>query len=404
MSAPSAEGAVSAGRVERPVDLAEARDLMQDTAGSLLFRGAGTKQQWGGRVDDPDVVVDTTAMSGVLTYNPADLTASVLAGTPLAELQDHVAEHGQWLAVDPPSAEQGATIGGLLAAGDSGPARLRYGGIRDLVIGTTLVLSDGAVARAGGHVIKNVAGYDLTKVMNGSLGALGLVAEVVVRLHPRSSTTRTVTAQADADAATAVTLALAAGPLEPTAIDWLSAGPDAPGRLLVRSDGAGGPVGTSCDQVVRVLAEHGLEGRVLDAEEAAEAWRAHHDGVRAGEEDTVMRVSGRPSELAGLDAVLQARAEGAGVTARVLSRTGVGLHTVHLRGGGAPAHAEVVRAVREHAGPLGSAVLLQERPRSLDEHVDALGPPPSSVALLRRVKEQLDPDARCAPGRFAGWF
>ena len=140
MSAPSAEGAVSTGRVERPTGLAEAQALVQDTAGSLLFRGAGTKQQWGGRVVDPDVVVDTTAMSGVLTYNPADLTASVLAGTPLVELQDHVAEHGQWLAVDPPTAQAGATIGGLLAAGDSGPARQRYGGIRDLVIGTTLVL------------------------------------------------------------------------------------------------------------------------------------------------------------------------------------------------------------------------------------------------------------------------
>ena len=171
--------------VEQPRTLAQAADLLRDSTGSVLVRGSGTKGDWAGRVVDPELILDTTELRGVLTHNPADMTASVRAGTPLNELQHLLARSGEWLALDPPTAGRGATVGGLLAAGDSGPSRLRYGGLRDLGIGVTLVLADGQVARSGGHVIKNVAGYDLAKLANGSLGSLALVAEVVVRLHPR---------------------------------------------------------------------------------------------------------------------------------------------------------------------------------------------------------------------------
>ncbi|MBC7561255.1 MAG: FAD-binding oxidoreductase, partial [Dermatophilaceae bacterium] len=160
-------GTADPGRVERPATTGEAAQLLGETAGSVLFRGGGTKLDWAGRVRDPDLVVDTTRLRGMLTHNPADLTASVRAGTTLTELQEHLAGDGQWLALDPPTAGRGATVGGLLAAGDSGPSRLRYGALRDLVIGVTLVLADGTVARSGGHVIKNVAGYDLAKLVHG---------------------------------------------------------------------------------------------------------------------------------------------------------------------------------------------------------------------------------------------
>lgn len=124
--------------VQRPGTVAEAAQLLRDSTGSVLVRGGGTKLGWAGRVSDPDLLLDTTDLAGVLTHNPGDMTASVRAGTTLDTLQDHLAESGQWLALDPPSAANGATLGGLLAAGDSGPSRLRYGGLRDLVIGVTL--------------------------------------------------------------------------------------------------------------------------------------------------------------------------------------------------------------------------------------------------------------------------
>ena len=230
----------TAGGVVRPTTVAEAAQVLSGSTGSVLFRGGATQLDWAGRVPDPDLVVDTTDLSGVLTHNAGDMTASVRAGTTLIALQDQLAGAGQWLALDPPTASAGATVGGLLAAGDSGPSRLRYGGIRDLVIGVTIVLADGTVARSGGHVIKNVAGYDLAKLVHGSLGSLALVAEVVVRLHPLPERSVTFTGDADAAQATAAALALAASPLEPAAVEWASAA-DA-GRLLVRVDGTEAPV------------------------------------------------------------------------------------------------------------------------------------------------------------------
>src|ERR1700736_2962618 len=178
--------------VQRPTSVDEAAGVLRDSRGSVLFRGAGTKISWAGRVQTPYLVRETGALDRLRDHTPADMTASAQAGMPLRALQDMLGEAGQWLALDPATESDGATLGGLLAPGESGPRRLRYGALRDLVIGVTLVLPDGTVARAGGHVIKNVAGYDLTKLMYGSLGTLGLIAEVVVRLHPRPETSSTV--------------------------------------------------------------------------------------------------------------------------------------------------------------------------------------------------------------------
>ncbi len=213
--------AVVAGTVARPDSVAEAADLLRDTRGTLLFRGGGTKMAWAGRPDQPDLLVETTGLNRLLEHNPADMTAVVEAGMPLSTLQDVLGESGQWLALDPATQVDGATIGGLLATGESGPRRLRYGALRDLVIGVTLVLADGTVAHAGGRVIKNVAGYDLTKLMYGSLGTLALIAEVVLRVHPLPESSATVVVPASASNAGEATRRLMASPLEPSAVRWI---------------------------------------------------------------------------------------------------------------------------------------------------------------------------------------
>ena len=241
---------------ERPATTAEVAGVLRQTSGSVLVRGSGTHAQWAGRVFDPDLVLDTTGLRGVLTYNPSDMTASVRAGTRLTDLQDHLAGNNQWLALDPPAAGAGATVGGLLAAGDSGPSRLRYGGIRDLVIGVTLVLADGTVARAGGHVIKNVAGYDLAKLVHGSLGSLAVITEVVVRLHPRPGGSITAAGTANPAQATAACSAIAASPVEPAAVEWMSA-PNG-GTLLVRLDGGAAHLDASSRQLTELLQGSGI--------------------------------------------------------------------------------------------------------------------------------------------------
>ncbi|MCX6464691.1 MAG: FAD-binding oxidoreductase, partial [Pseudonocardiales bacterium] len=152
----------------RPTDLAGVRDAVLDTPGRLAVTGAGTAAGWAGGLDDVDAVLDLSGLTGVITHNPGDMTVAVHAGTPLRALVEELSPHGQHVSIDAARVADGATVGGLLATADAGPSALVYGTLRDLVIGTTLVLADGTVAHNGGHVIKNVAGFDLAKLMHGS--------------------------------------------------------------------------------------------------------------------------------------------------------------------------------------------------------------------------------------------
>src|SRR6266550_6942343 len=168
--------------VSEPATVAEAAELLRA----------------GGRVsverDGGDVVLSTARLNRILEHEPGDLTAIVEAGLPLSELQAALAPHGQMLALDPPG---DPTIGACLAGDLSGPRRHRYGAMRDLALGMTVVLADGTIASSGGKVVKNVAGYDLAKLFSGSRGRLGLIARVALRLHPRPAASATVVLETD---------------------------------------------------------------------------------------------------------------------------------------------------------------------------------------------------------------
>src|SRR5947209_13020278 len=177
---------MSGGSTVRSVDDA-GRELAQASAAGRSVRivGAGTKLGWG-TPTQPHLELHTAGLDRILEHNAGDLTAVLQAGVPLARAQEVFAAEGQMLALDPwLGTEREATVGGVLATADSGPLAHRYGAARDLVLGMTVVLADGTVARSGGQVIKNVAGYDVAKLFCGSYGTLGLIASVNVRLHPR---------------------------------------------------------------------------------------------------------------------------------------------------------------------------------------------------------------------------
>ena len=216
-----------------PADLKGVRDAVLDSAGSLAVAGAGTAAGWAGALQPVHAVLDLRALTGVIAHNPGDMTVSVRAGTPLRELNAELAGHGQHVAFDAARVTDGATVGGLLATGDAGPDALVHGSLRDLVIGTTLVLADGTVARSGGHVIKNVAGYDLAKLVHGSYGTLAVVAEVVLRLHPLPHAVATLVLPCTLDEAAGHATRILGGPYEPAALEWVSD----PGALLVRVEG-----------------------------------------------------------------------------------------------------------------------------------------------------------------------
>src|SRR5215208_275828 len=204
------------------------------TGEAVRIVGGGSKLAWGAPVE-AERELSTTGLDRIIEHNAGDLTAILEAGVPLAEAQERFAAAGQMLALDPP--DRGATIGGVVATGDSGPLRSRYGGPRDLVLGLRAALPNGSVIKSGGKVIKNVAGYDLGKLMAGAFGTLGVIVEVAVRLHPRPERTATA-AGGTTDAATlaAAALELSHAPLEHLALDLRWGAGD--GALLARFGGA----------------------------------------------------------------------------------------------------------------------------------------------------------------------
>ncbi len=358
-------------------DLAQVSEAMRAGHRRLLIAGAGTAAGWGGTASDVDAVVDTTGLTGVLAYEPADMTVAVRAGTPLAALQDVLAGHGQRIALDAARVPLGATLGGLLATGDGGPARHAYGTLRDTVIGITVVLADGTIARSGGRVIKNVAGYDLAKLFHGSLGTLGVIAEVVLRVYPIPPVTRTVAVACTPAEGFDLAARMMADALEPAALEWFA------GRLLARFEGA---------------AAEGVARRTAGYDEVDPAVWQEVAAVAVGEAgDTVFRSGTLPSRLPWFADRLHDLAGSSGALA---SSVGVGVHTVRLPAGDPAGHAKVLSALRDEvAGTGGSTTAIR---RAGD--VPAWGPPPPAVTVMRAVKQRFDPAGRLGPGRFAPWF
>ncbi|MBO1756340.1 FAD-binding oxidoreductase [Allobranchiibius sp. CTAmp26] len=390
-----------------PSDLEEASRVLRDSASdgrTLLFGGGGTKAQWGGIADPTDVQISTERLHALISHHPGEMTAAVGAGMPLQTLQTQLAEQGQWLALDPATERHSATIGGLLATGDAGPRRLRFGTMRDLAIGATLLLADGTTVHSGSHVIKNVAGYDLTKLFYGSLGSLGLIGEVILRLHPLPASSATVVAGATAPQATVAALELSRSGVEPTAVEWLDpAGPDDDPTLLVRLDGRAHGTAAGSARVAKLLTDQGLSPHLLDQDEADRRWAAVAEAATGGPDDSVVRGGALPDRSAQLVESLHTLADEHGVSAAVASSIGLGLHTAVLRGP-AKAQADVARQWRHSVEAVGGSCSLRSRPAAVADQLAPFGTPPSTAALLRAVKLQLDPFERCAPGRFRGWY
>jgi len=398
-----------------PTDLRGVRDAVLDSAGPLAVTGAGTAANWAGALGPTDAVLDLRALNGVITHNPGDMTVSVRAGTPLRELNAELAGHGQHVALDAARVADGATVGGLLATGDAGPGALVHGSLRDLVIGVTLVLADGTVARSGGHVIKNVAGYDLAKIVHGAYGTLAVVAEVVLRLHPLPHAVATLVLPCPLEEAAEHAARILGGPYEPAALEWVSD----PGALLVRIEGTEAALPERVDRLRELLgpattvAEAQPDERparpnlsdesavrpdrsggsvAVDVDNgvgAEDPWTGHARLTRGTLDDAVLRIGVRPSRLPGVLAALDARSVAAGL--------GTGVATVAL-----PADPAAVAAAHATVHAAGGISVLRSRPVGFDGA--AWGPPPSAIALLRAVKNELDPHGRFGPGRLAPWL
>jgi glycolate oxidase FAD binding subunit len=376
---------VSAARAA-PQSIAEAAEVLRDSS-SVRFVGGGTKRTWGESGEATEVELATTGLREIVEHNAGDLTGILDAGVPFARAQQTFGDAGQMLAVDPPD-PGGATIGGIVATADSGPLRHRYGAIRDLVVGATLVLADGTVARSGGKVIKNVAGYDLAKLFCGSFGTLGLVARVAVRLHPLPRHRLTLVAHA----AQAPTLRDAAVTLAQTPIEFdsLDVCVDGNRREILGRLGGADPHGRM-KAAQQALASLPIE--VQTVEDDGEVWNQQRAAQRS-ESGAVLKVSGLPSAL---DKIVDA-AQRAGGT--LVGRAAMGTFWITLVGD----DAELVGAIDDVRGRLPEFhCVLRDAPEPVRRKVDVWGHVDDGVAsIMKRIKQRFDPLSKCNPGLFAG--
>ena len=352
---------------------------------SVRVRGGGTKLGWGAVVPAPDVELRTASLDRLVEHNVGDLTAVLEAGVPLGRAQAQFASAGQMLALDPPlGAERAATIGGVIATGDSGPLRHRYGGPRDLVIGITVALSDGTVARAGGNVIKNVAGYDLAKLFSGSFGTLGVIARVNVRLHPRPPALATALgSSADPAVVAAAARSLAAAPLELEALDVAWRG----GRGVLLARAAGADPEPRAKRAATLMRDHGLTGIDITPEDR-ELWARQRAGQRSAAK-ALVRVAARPSQL---ERVLAAASE---CDATLVGRAALGTSYLEL-----DPHALARLSGRL---PQTRAAVLLDAPEEVRRGEDPWGVSEGpALELMRRIKRRFDPVGICNPGVFVG--
>jgi glycolate oxidase FAD binding subunit len=370
-------------------------------------RGGGTKLGWGNPPAACELLLSTARLDRVREHAWADMTVIADAGCRVADLQRTLAEHGQHLAVDPLWPER-ATLGGILSTNDSGPLRLRYGSLRDLVIGITVALPDGTLARSGGRVVKNVAGYDLAKLFTGALGTLGVIVEAIFRLHPLPRQTRSLTFGGTPAALNQLLLSILASRLTPTGLQLRAAPGGA--HLDVRFDGTAAGIQAQIDQVGQVAASS-----AAPAEAPAEVWTSHQaiweggDGAHAADTaDTaapalVAKISVLPARIAAACALVERAATARSLAWRMVMQ-GVGAGYLRLAGseGDEPALRATFLALREEVGSTGGTLVALGCPLAVKRGLDVWGPAGDAQPLMVRIKQHFDPDGTLSPGRFLG--
>ena len=374
-------------------EIAEVLACANDAGLTVLPCGGGTKMAWGNPPRRSDVLLSTKRLNRVIDHAWADLTVAVEAGCTMKELQATLAKQGQRLALDClwPSS---ATVGGVLSTNDSGVLRLRFGALRDLVIGVTIALPDGTLATSGGKVVKNVAGYDLPKLVTGALGTLGVITRAIFRTHPLcpDSLTLCFTA-ADIEVAQSKILAIQNSQLAHVALQ-IRCSQDAPPEVDILFEGRASGLHAQEQQLQEIVGTSGAQKSGRENWSAKEElWNGAHQG------SAIAKLSVLPTMLASTLASLQKLGDTHRVKWKaVLQGTGIGW--VRLDGHHAPLHAALteVRARLESVG--GSFTLLYWPANS--GVFDSWGNTGDSLPLMRAIKNQFDPKCTLNPGRFVG--
>ena len=369
---------------------------VSDSGRTVVVRGGGTKLGWGPSPASIDVTLSTRAMHAVEAHRHGDLTATVQAGATLSETNGVLATHRQWLPLDPPHGDR-ATIGGIVAANDSGPRRQRHGAPRDLIIGMTLARADGVLAKSGGIVVKNVAGYDLARLLTGSFGCLGVILNATFKLAPLDDASRTVRVDfSAADQLGPYAAELLAHASTPTALELALP----PATMLVRFESVETVAVEQAEQAAALARSHGGSPAVLREEDETAAWRTHETRL-FDHQGTILKLVIVPSELSTTLAWLDDAARSRQLGYEMTGRAGLGVLSLRVNGP-VSEQASFILALRERL-PVGrgSAVLQRSGPE-LKALVDVWGPVGDGFRVMREVKRRFDPTGTLNPGRGPG--
>ncbi len=379
-----------------PSSAQEIGDILRFAGGNglaVLPLGSSSKKAWGNPVA-AHTELSLDRMTALREHAWQDLTCTVQAGCKWAAMQHELSEHSQMVAADPLWPEL-ATVGGVIAANDGGALRLKYGGLRDLVIGMTIVLADGTIAKTGGKVVKNVAGYDLHKLMIGSFGTLGVITEVNFRLHPIERHVRTWAVEAQTG--------LLAGPLR----ELLHSQMTLSGIQLCAQ-------GDQCSLHVRICTrpecfdEHASRLRKIFEQfaitEASEAvWQAREQ-LFLNEDAVILKASVLPTHLCPIAMEINEIAVREGLEVALVGQA-TGLMTIAVgpaQDGAVDRVVGLIEGLRARLRPSGGSAVVLRMPDAMRGRVDVWSCQSDALPLMREIKRRFDPNRVLSPGRFVG--
>ena len=400
-----------------PENIHELSQVMAEASGAGLTVapwGGGTRIEVGNLIDRLDVVADLSRLDRIVQHNPADLTVTVEAGATIDAVQQALAKHGQFLAVDPPIPSR-ATIGGTLATGASGPLKWQFGHPRDLVIGMKVVQADGKVVKSGGQVVKNVSGYDMARLHIGGLGTLGIIAEISFKLTPLPHGEVTLVAAFGSEEE-----ALDAGQkifhsdTVPLALTYLNdggyrrTGPANEHSLAVRLGGRPRTLERQLRDCRSTCEQNGATAvKSLDRDEARLFWSRTADfGWVDGAPPAVLcRISLPPDRLRDMGAVVRQEGISGTMSLQMVCHVGYGTALAHWHADDDLSVDEaeaIVVGAREVVHALGGRVVVERCPLDVKRRLDVWDEVGEPLEIMRRMKNQYDPKGTLNPGRYVG--
>jgi glycolate oxidase FAD binding subunit len=399
-----------------PEEVARALKIATSAGLSVIPRGGASKIDWGspprgGEIQNGALILSTRRLNRVVEHAWGDMTATAEAGCTFQQLQQTLAEHGQRLALDPLWPDQ-ATIGGILATNDSGPLRVRFGSLRDLIIGITLALPDGTLAKSGGKVVKNVAGYDLPKLATGSFGTLGIITQAIFRLHPIPRETHTLSfcnsdsATSDGESMNALVLAIQDCNMVPTGVQIRarsSSPPEVdlheidPHEIDLRFEGTAAGCEAQIEQTLRIASG------ARRIESPADVWNAHSKLWSGAEPSVVCKFSLLPADLGAFLNLVRKASEPQSLPWRLVAQAvGVGYLRIEGEGTDTGALLSVLQDLRKKLETRGGSLVILRCPLEIKSKTDVWGSAGDALALMRSIKAQFDPTGVLNPGRFVG--